>query len=436
MTAVATRVALAKTPPGSRRCARPRAGHAHASLVGAALAVVGWSAAVASAELMVSSDFPGGSAEVVTIDQDGGTIEVAPTLHYGHGWPCWWYFRVDGAAGDQPITVKLHANRQPFRGQERLAPAWALPRQASLSADNDQWRDTPEASIADGVATYQFAAPGETFWLAWGPPFLLSHADALLDEVASAVDGAERFTLAQTRDGNPVPAIRLGNRQAPHAVWVQARQHAWETGSSWVADGLARWIASDAPEAIALRDNAEIVFVPIMDVDNVQRGAGGKNADPRDHNRDWADEPIYPEVAAAQQQIGALVDAGRLRVYLDLHNPGAGSRQPFYFGPLNYDQLPAELRQRYDRFLRLSTQQITDPVALLPKFRFATYVQTQEERNRVSRMWVANRGDDSLVSLTLETSWDTPQGNVPGYRLVGRGLARTLAEYLGSVDSL
>ena len=36
---------------------------------------------------------------------------------------------------------------------------------------------------------------------------------------------------------------------------------------------------------------AEIVLVPIMDIDNAATGNGGKDALPQDHNRDWSDQP-------------------------------------------------------------------------------------------------------------------------------------------------
>ena len=113
---------------------------------------------------------------------------------------------------------------------------------------------------------------------------------------------------------------------AKFGVWVQARQHAWEAGSSWVGRGFAEWAASDDPAAIDLRRRASIWYVPIMDVDRVAIGAGGKESTPRDHNRDWSDHPHYPAVAAAQSRILAADKAGRFDLFVDLHNPGSTER--------------------------------------------------------------------------------------------------------------
>jgi murein tripeptide amidase MpaA len=76
---------------------------------------------------------------------------------------------------------------------------------------------------------------------------------------------------------------------APAGIWIQARQHAWESGSGWVARGLVEWLLGEDADASWLRLHAELFVVPIMDVDNAATGNGGKEADPRDHNRDWDD---------------------------------------------------------------------------------------------------------------------------------------------------
>jgi len=62
------------------------------SLLTAMLALSGW----LHAEIRVSTDFEGGNAEVVSLDQNTKTLRIMPKLHEGRGWPCWWYFRLDG----------------------------------------------------------------------------------------------------------------------------------------------------------------------------------------------------------------------------------------------------------------------------------------------------------------------------------------------------
>lgn len=110
--------------------------------------------------------------------------------------------------------------------------------------------------------------------------------------------------LCRSRGGREVPLLRVAAGPLPverrPSVWVQARQHAWESGSSWVARGFGDWLLGDAEAARRLRERAEILIVPIMDVDNAATGNGGKDAVPHDHNRDWSAAPHWNETVAAQ----------------------------------------------------------------------------------------------------------------------------------------
>jgi hypothetical protein len=340
---------------------------------------------------------------------------------------------VDGLRSGKPVTLKISANRTPFREQRVLASAWAQPQSAAFSTDNIHWSQTKPAEIANRLATYRFDAPAETVWLAWGPPFVPQDAEELLARVAAQRPDAERFTLAHTRDGHPVKGIRIGGgspqQPAPFGVWVQARQHAWEAGSSWVGRGFLEWIASDDPGAVELRRLATIYFIPIMDVDNVNRGAGGKDAMPQDQNRDWSDTPVYPEVAAAQRKLLELEKSRRLHVMVDLHNPGPTDHRPFFYGPFDLEKLSPLQQRNYGRWLELAKSAINSALRLEPAYRVSSYM-TPEERVRSSRDWVQRHTASEVVVVTLETSWNTPHSTTQGYMTVGRQLAATLSSYL------
>ncbi len=389
--------------------------------------------------LTVSAEFPGGSAEVQAVDAAGGVIHICPAVHEGRGWPCWWYLRLEGLTPGQQVTLKVSGNPRPFREKQVLSANWSQPQCAAISTDNETWSQTPKRELtADKIAVYLFDAPAPSVWLASQPPFLPSDADALLERIASQTPGAERFVLAKTREGRPVHGIKLGGGTAedpaPFGVWVQARQHAWESGGSWVGRGFVEWAAGNDPAAVQFRRIASIYVIPIMDVDNVTLGAGGKEAVPRDHNRDWSDQPVYPEVAAAQQRIRDLNAQGRMHVFVDLHNPGPGEPRPYFYGPLDLDKMPAPQQRNYARLLALSAECIRDPLPMDAKYHFATYVKTEEERGRVSGTWVRNHTSDGTVAVSLETAWDTPHSTPNGYQAVGRQLAQAVARYLAEVQ--
>jgi hypothetical protein len=386
--------------------------------------------AIANAELRVVTDFEGGNAEVVMLDQTAAKLRIMPALHEGRGWPCWWFLRLEGTTAGQKITLEVQGQTRPFRPDTVLASSWCQPDQAVLSHDGKIWHQTTKAErTADKVAVYQVQAEGPSLWLAWGPPFVPATAESVLAGVKAKLgDEAERFELAKTRDGRPVSGIRIGKPNAPRQVWVNARQHAWEAGGAWVGRGFVEWLAS--AEAQDFRKRCCVHFIPIMDVDNVTLGAGGKESLPQDHNRDWSDAPYHPEVTAAQKRISEIQATHGLDVFLDLHNPGPTDRAPYFFGPFGFERMTGLQRENYQRWMDLAAAHLTGPLKVEPKYRYATYVKTEEERGRMSSGWARAHGGEGTISITLETAWNTPNSTAENYMTVGGQLARALDAYL------
>jgi hypothetical protein len=253
----------------------------------------------------------------------------------------------------------------------------------------------------------------------------------LVEQTAARAGYAEAFTLARSAEGRAVPALRIVAPGVPESerlgIWVNARQHAWESGSSWVGAGFLHWLTSTDPRAESLRRRAIIYFVPIMDVDNVERGAGGKNQEPHDHNRDWSDGPHWPEVAAAQEHILALDAAGGMDLFIDLHNPAAGDKQPFIFAA------PAEIltdlgQKNLESFLNAARAEITGPLALAEKPR-ESGPNYDKNWTRISKNWVTRNCRPHVVAVTLETSWNNPNSTQDNYRRVGRELGLAVERY-------
>jgi hypothetical protein len=394
------------------------------------------------AELTVTTDFEGGSAVVEAIDRERREVHVRPGGDPLRGWPCWWYLRIDGLAAGSAATVVVRGSERPARnnGQDTgrpLAAGWALPDRAAVSHDGTTWTQTGPGVREGDRVSYPFTGTDGPVWIAWGPPFTSRECDALLEEaVAAAPRQAEAFALALSREGRPVRGLRITptGRERPPAVWIQARQHAWESGSSWVARGFVDWLFTAEPEAAWLRERAEVFVIPVMDVDRVATGDGGKESDPRDHNRDWSAAPSYPEIAATQQRLLALAAEERLAVFLDLHNPGPGDRRPFFFvGPA--EQLSDGARAARDRFVALAARRLDAPLALdpVPRVTGSTYHPLWRQ---ISGVWVAEHARGDTVAACLETAWNTPHSTAAGYREVGAKLGRAVADHLRARDAV
>lgn len=391
----------------------------------------------AHARLSVATDFEGGSARIVSIDEATKTIRFMPGGDPARGWPCWWFLRVDGVEAGATITFEIAGSDRPipqeggYKGKT-LPVVWATPVRAAVSADGKTWTHTePGTKRSDGY-TWRVKADAPTVWVAWGPPFTPRDSAALVQRLAAVYPFAKPFTLARSREGRDVPALHIREGNRPDAerfgIWINARQHAWESGGSWVCRGVAEWMTSDDEAARWLRERADIFIVPVMDVDHVATGDGGKEALPQDHNRDWSDTPHWPEVAVAQQRIAKLVAEKRMDVFLDLHNPGAGDLESFFYA--GEDSLLDDLgRAKRDRFLALAAERLDGPIPHNPKPK-PSGTSYHPLWRQMSGNWVTAHAHPHTVSLCLETSWNTPGSTTDGYLTKGRKLAETVAAFL------
>ncbi|MEZ0257526.1 MAG: M14-type cytosolic carboxypeptidase [Chthoniobacter sp.] len=391
----------------------------------------------AYADLSVATNFEGGSARVLSIDQGSRTIRFMPGGDPERGWPCWWFLRVDGAEAGTTLHFEIEGSDRavPQAGGNQGKPlpsSWATPVRAAVSQDGTVWQHSDPGEKRAGGMIWHVQATGSSVWLAWGPPFTPGDASAFISKFVAAHPFAEAFTLARSREGREAPAMRIHEGGAPDpdifGVWVEARQHAWESGGSWVLRGFAEWLAGNDEAARWMRQHAEVFLVPIMDTDHVATGDGGKEALPQDHNRDWSDAPHWPEVAAAQKRLSSLAAGKRLDVFLDLHNPGAADLATYFY--TGEDTLLSEIGlERRERFLALARENFSGPIPYDPKTR-ASGKNYHPLWRQISNNWVAAHGQPHTLSLCLETAWNTPASTVKGYLTTGRQLAAAVAAYL------
>ena len=395
--------------------------------------------AAAMESLTVASDFEGASVRSVEIDNAARSIRFMPGGDPARGWPCWWYFRVNGITPGETITLRLHGSTAtvPKPGgplSKPLASSWAMPEQATFSTDGKIWLHTEKGTKQGEWMSYTLKPDAASVLVAWGPPYTPGMAAKFLRELSERSPHAKVAELCRSRENRAVPMLDVqeGDRTKGQrfGVWVQARQHAWESGSSWVAQGFAEWVVGDDPDAAWLRQHAEIHIVPIMDVDNTATGNGGKDARPHDHNRDWSPQPHWNEVVAAQRRILGLIQDGRMDVFLDLHNPGPGD--PSFFYVLENDRLKEPMIALRARFIELAYSRISRiqpliPMSNTPKTTGPGY---DPRWRQISSNWVCMNGNPHTVSLCLETIWNSKNSTTEGYRAVGTNLAAAVREYL------
>ncbi len=169
----------------------------------------------------------------------------------------WYFFRIDGAR-DRNLTLTLTDFVGEYNGKPGACPMGPgiLP---VASDDGEHWRPITEVTWDDRAkeATLRLRPQRDAIWIAHQPPYTHSRLARLLEQV-DRCDDARIEVIGKTamkRDLHmiTVTAADVDDDREKVTVWLQARQHAWESGTSYVMEGALRFITSDDPKARALR---------------------------------------------------------------------------------------------------------------------------------------------------------------------------------------
>ena len=244
----------------------------------------------------------------------------------------WYYFRLDGVRG-RDVTLHL----TDLVGEYNFRPGACAMNPDTvpvLSEDNVHWQHFPQMAWDDArkEATLQLHASGDTVWVAHVPPYPLSRLEQLLNELKQKPE-VKIEDIGQSVHGRPLNLVTITNPRVAgagkHGVWLIARQHAWESGTSFVMEGVLRFLVSDDAEAKELRDRVVFHLVPTMDPDGLVEGHVRFNSLGNDVNRHWPEVDLsqpksrerMPEIWAVKRALFSRLDAGeRVDVLLNLHN--------------------------------------------------------------------------------------------------------------------
>ncbi len=288
-------------------------------------------APLAFGELKVVSDFEAASiGECKTVaenhlecgvkgetDQDGRNRQAS-----------WYYFRLEGGAGAE-VTIDLvdlagEYNYKANKGSiSDKTPPW-------VSYDQKKW-----TSVAPETLEYDPEQPRlrmkltpeqDPVWIAHVPPYTTEDLDRLM-EFAEGSRYMEKEVIGKTVGGRDLLLLTFTIPSVPadrkKVVWLMFRQHAWEAGSSWAAEGAIRFLLSNETAATKVRRTGIIKILPMCDPDGVARGGVRFNANGYDLNRNWdaIDAAKMPEIAAQHQAVSDWVKGGnRFDLFVTLHN--------------------------------------------------------------------------------------------------------------------
>lgn len=263
--------------------------------------------------------------------------------------PSWFYFRLDGVAG-RDLTLDLtdlagEYNYRPHngRGLRNMRPVY--------STDDKTWRHFESAEWIETESTIRLRLKptANRIWIARQAPYTTQHLQRLLDSLRPHPH-LQEATVGQTVEGRPMMLLTITNPKVAEAekkvIWLMARQHAWESGTSWVAEGALRFLLSKNPEAAKIRDRFIFKVFPMADPDGVVHGGVRFNVNGYDLNRNWdtVDSRLMPEIHAQRQAMLNWLDGGhRIDLFLTLHNTESS----------DFIQGPAAMQPLAERFWRL-----------------------------------------------------------------------------------
>lgn len=370
--------------------------------------------------LVIDADYPGGNIVVEGIE--GDAVRLRPDLRDTTTWWFYWNFRVRGAAGRTVSFV--------FSGQNPIGV-----RGPAVSTDSGKsWAWLGTETVKAGSFRYTFAADCTEARFAFTCPYL--EAD-LLEFLATHDAGGliETGELCTSARGRRVEWLQAGapSGDARYRAALFCRHHACEAMASFVLEGVFEAVVSDTPHGRWLREHARILAVPFVDKDGVEQGDQGKNRAPHDHNRDYIESSIYPEVRAIREFVPPW-SGGNLTIGLDLHCPwirgGAGSpgdnEQVFFVG--GPDQ---ESWARAQVLASMLESVQSGPIVYSPKYDMPHGVGWNTGTGNCSQ-WLAGLAGEPAAA-TIEIPYASAGGTTvtpATARLFGHDLARAMQKYL------
>ncbi len=254
----------------------------------------------------IDANIEGGNVLIEKIQDNH--IHFKPDLRDTDGHWFYWYFAVKNASGQ---TLHFHpADRNMLTNH---APA------ASLDG-GFSWKWLDPSTVNDDES-FSVSIPDhcDDYRLSMAMPYVTRHLKAF--EVHHG-QHLKKHLLCQTPKGHRVEYWQFGADEATasYRVFLTARHHCCEMMGSYVLEGIIDAAVDEGQVGQWFSKHVNLTVIPFVDVDGVVAGDQGKNRKPRDHNRDYDDNPIHPTTQPIKDLFSRIASHG-VDLVLDLHCP-------------------------------------------------------------------------------------------------------------------
>ncbi len=395
-----------------------------------ALAATAW---VAPAQITFDSSFESGNGTAfASTGPSSYDFRIEPDSNSSDRQ--WYYFEVNGASG-QTLTFRLLD-----RDDTNVSGHWptAVP---VYSTDGGATWDHVTGSISSTTTTYSFtqAIPSDSIRFAFHFPYTTTRAYTKIAEWASD-PLVEKETLGQSVQGRPMEYLRITNSTIPDdeklAFWIISRQHSAEVTGSYTMEGFMEFLLSNDPDARALRAEAIIHAVPLMNPDGAYIGNYRDNSQGVNLNRVWdgsANMTTSPEVRLVQDRIQQTITEadGDYVFFADIHSTsGRGPHFAFHADASQEPPLyptPSTYHEDSEQFLSLVNQ--AAPLFNPNRGETSSTAQTLAyHRERIQHGVLAFTFEGTYIFQDFGPNagdFQTPET----HRLVGAAIGRALVDY-------
>ena len=173
----------------------------------------------------------------------------------------------------------------------------------AISENGRDWKPIPTESLPGNRVRLIVEMPGPRLYVARLEPYRLSDLDRLIESIRTH-PLVQVTSIGKTAGGRELEIVRIGRASAPYRVFVRGRAHPWESGSSWVVEGLIRRLVKGDRDAQKFLERYSVDVIPMANKDGVARGMTRFNLMGKDLNRNWdkpADSAVSPENAALEK---------------------------------------------------------------------------------------------------------------------------------------
>jgi hypothetical protein len=264
------------------------------------------------AQISIDTSFEGSNCRTLSIDNAGNTVKMESILKRGDVHNVVFYFKVSGIDSTRSFKLKVKYTQQYY-----------LPALLAYSYDKITWYRISGTIVGDSkefTNTYS----RRTIYFSHGYPYVYSRLNDLITQY-SGNPFVNVSNVSTSEIGRAVKLFKFTNPGVPDtgkvSVWILGRNHAMETHSNYVVEGLMDFLASADAKAEYLRTKAIVYVVPIMDVDMAALGGTGKDQIPVDFNRDWDSPSYWNAVRDVKTKILQTSAQNRIRIFIDSHDP-------------------------------------------------------------------------------------------------------------------